>query len=238
MSSDHGEVRTLLDVLTTKVANCREGLKAQHVGNALYGLQGMSTEYDEVQLVFSALKIQLTHCFDKSITDHSDFDVVDLLRSTVLFRHHIVTILGSESLCSEYHRKLDDEFISRRQRGDSFFTTSAFQSSYEKKVYNRVVALASELQITDLRHNVYLLNCFECDITFTVCDDEGTSVVVNIRVDGIFHEKKRKQSFCRLRDKELMSRGIHVVRITTNDAVEIDAILRKTVDQVREGREG
>ena len=198
----------------------------------------MNTDHDEMRHMFAALKNPLTQFFEKSITDHSDFDVLDLLRSFVLFRQHMVTILGSESLCSEYHRKLDDECISRRQRGDPFFTTSAFQSSYEKKVYNCVVALATELQLTDLRYNVYLLNCFESDITFTVCDDEGAAVVVNVEVDGIYHEKKRKQTFCRLRDKKLMSRGIHIARITINDAVEIDAILRKTVDQVREGREG
>jgi hypothetical protein len=193
----------------------------------------MSSEHVEVRLVFAALKDKFTRCFDMGITEHSSADVQDLLRSFVLFPHHIAIIIGSKAVCSEYHRKFDDELVSRSQRGDSVFATPEFQSRSEKYVYKRVVALATELQITDIRHNVYLLNCFESDITFTVYDDKGTAVVVNIEVDGISHEKKRKQTFCRLRDKELMSRGIHVARITTTDVVEMDAILRKTVDHVR-----
>ena len=93
--------------------------------------------------------------------------------------------------------------------------------------------MVTELQITELRHNVYLLDCFESDITFTVHDGKGTAVLVNVEVDGTSHEKKRKQTFCQLRDKELMSRGIHVIRITTFDPTQIDAVLRKTVDHVR-----
>ena len=175
----------------------------------------------------------MTQCFDKSASDFSGSDVLDLLRSFVLCRQNILTILDSEDLCAEYHRKLNDELIARKQRGDSFFATPEFQSSFEKGDYNRIAALATELQITELQHNVYLLDCFESDITFTVHNGAGAAVLVNVEVDGIYHEKKRKTTFCQLRDKELTSRGIHVARITARGRNEIDAILRKTVHLVR-----
>ena len=222
-------MRALLLVFAGKVVECQERLEAQTIGNALYGLRGMNSDHAEVQLVFASLKDKLTHCLDKNISEHTDFDVQDLLRTFVLFRHHIVTILVSEVLYSEYYRKFDDELIARRQRGN-FFVTPEFQHKSEKVVYNRVAALKDELKITDLQHNLCLLNCFESDISFTVYDFTGAAVVVNVEVDGIFYEKKQKKIFCQLRDKELTSRGYHVVRITTGIASEIDAILRKTVD--------
>jgi hypothetical protein len=42
MSSEYIEVRDLLSVLFTKVCCCEEDLKAQELGNALYGLQGIA----------------------------------------------------------------------------------------------------------------------------------------------------------------------------------------------------
>ena len=42
-------------------------------------------------------------------------------------------------------------------------------------MYTRVVALASELQIHDLQHNVFLLDCFESDMVFTLLDSQGRS---------------------------------------------------------------
>ena len=195
--------------------------------------------HDEVQLMFAGLKDKLTHCFDKSTNEHSGTDMlVGLLRSFVLFRHHIVTILGSEALYCEYYRKLDDELIARRQRGDPLFTAPEFQSMFERNVFNRVSALADELHILHLRHNVYLLDCFESDISFTIYDFNGVPILVNVEVDGVYHEKKRKKTFCQLRDKELTTRGIHVVRITTRDTFEIDAILRMTSEYVCASSQG
>ena len=193
----------------------------------------MNSEHAEVQQLLVALKDKLIQCIDKSTSDHSDVDLLNLLRSFVLYRPCIVSILGvdSEALCSEYHRKLDDEVILRKERGDSYFVKAEFLSAGENVVYSRVTALASELQITDLRQNVYLLDCIECDIRFTVHDSKGAEVVVNIEVDGSGYDQKRKKSFCQLRDRELTSKGIHVAHISTKDTTEIDAILRKTIDQ-------
>ena len=47
MTSDHEEVRYLLQVLSVKVNQCTELLEAQNVGNALYGLRGMGSDYKE-----------------------------------------------------------------------------------------------------------------------------------------------------------------------------------------------
>ena len=55
------------------------------------------------------------------------------------------------------------------------FTSTDFQSKYEVEVYNRVVALSPELQISDLQHNIFLLDCFESDMVFTLYDNQGES---------------------------------------------------------------
>jgi hypothetical protein len=43
MSSKHSAVRALLNVLASKVKECRDTLSAQAIGNALYGLCGVSS---------------------------------------------------------------------------------------------------------------------------------------------------------------------------------------------------
>ena len=48
-------VRSLLAVLATKVSRTWEELKAQEVGNALYGLKRMNTEVPEVRILIAAL---------------------------------------------------------------------------------------------------------------------------------------------------------------------------------------
>jgi hypothetical protein len=42
-----------------KVRSCKEGLNAQAVGNALYGLQKLSSDHAEVRDVFSALAMKM-----------------------------------------------------------------------------------------------------------------------------------------------------------------------------------
>ena len=55
MTSDHEEVRYLLQVLSVKVNQCTELLEAQNVGNALYGLRGMGSDYKEGEDTFLSL---------------------------------------------------------------------------------------------------------------------------------------------------------------------------------------
>jgi hypothetical protein len=45
----------VLSALAMKVDSCKEDLNAQALGNALYGLQRMSSDHVEVRDVFSAL---------------------------------------------------------------------------------------------------------------------------------------------------------------------------------------
>jgi hypothetical protein len=62
MRSEVPEVRALLAELSPKVKACREALKAQNVGNALYGLQGMSSEVPEVRALLAELSPKVKTC--------------------------------------------------------------------------------------------------------------------------------------------------------------------------------
>jgi hypothetical protein len=62
MKSDYKEVRELLHVLSTQVSGCIEPLSAQAVGNALYGLQGMSSDCKEVRELLHVLAGQVSGC--------------------------------------------------------------------------------------------------------------------------------------------------------------------------------
>ena len=229
MTSDSPEVRTILKALTDIIADKQIQLDLRNVANAVYGMQGMNCEHTEVQLLFAALRHNFIDSLDQNVRICDDHDIVELVRAFELFRSQMVAILGSESLCSEYFHKFTNELIFRKDRGDEYFAQAPCQSDYELNIYNCVAALATELQFTDLRNNVSLLNCIEGDITFVVPHENGMEMMVNVEADGLFHERKRRRTFCRLRDQALMKKGIHVVRIDSKDLVEIDGILRKTV---------
>jgi len=49
------EELNLLSILTEKLKQCKEPFSAQAIGNALYGMQGMSSEYEEVRILLRAL---------------------------------------------------------------------------------------------------------------------------------------------------------------------------------------
>jgi hypothetical protein len=55
-------VLDILSALVPKVKSCSEALSAQAVGNALYGLQGMNSEYSEVLDILSALIPKVKSC--------------------------------------------------------------------------------------------------------------------------------------------------------------------------------
>lgn len=55
MSTDQGEVRELLSILTRKINTTTVTLDCQSIGMALYGLQRMSSEHKEVRDLLQSL---------------------------------------------------------------------------------------------------------------------------------------------------------------------------------------
>jgi len=62
MNSDSSEVRSVLRELSKKIAECTEPLRAQAVGNALYGLQNMNSDSSEVRSVLRELSKKIAEC--------------------------------------------------------------------------------------------------------------------------------------------------------------------------------
>ena len=65
MSSAFVEVRLLLllSALTLQVQGCREQLSVEDVGNALHGLQGMSSDHKKVLSLLRALTPEVQECW-------------------------------------------------------------------------------------------------------------------------------------------------------------------------------
>jgi hypothetical protein len=63
-------VREILSALLPLVRSCKEPLKAQEVSNALFGLQGMSSEHEEVRGMLSALVPKVCSC-QEHLTEQS-----------------------------------------------------------------------------------------------------------------------------------------------------------------------
>ena len=59
MSSEHRSVLNVLSALTANVSESNALLTGQGIGNAFYGLQGMSNDVKEVQDIFSALAVKI-----------------------------------------------------------------------------------------------------------------------------------------------------------------------------------
>ena len=66
MTSDDKEVLNLLKLLTGQIGSCVEPLNDQAVGNALYGLQGMSSDHKEVLNLLEVLTDQVDRCVSSS----------------------------------------------------------------------------------------------------------------------------------------------------------------------------
>lgn len=56
MNSEHPEVRNLLRVLAIRINRSSAEMKAQEMANALYGLQGMSSDHIEVKELLIAIE--------------------------------------------------------------------------------------------------------------------------------------------------------------------------------------
>ena len=59
MSSEHRSVLNVLSALMSKGSASDALLTGQNIGNALYGLQGMSSDAKEVQYILSALVLKI-----------------------------------------------------------------------------------------------------------------------------------------------------------------------------------
>jgi acid phosphatase class B len=67
MNSDTAEVRSLLKVLASKIEASPAVMKSQEIANALWGLQGMNSDYIEVRQVVSALTGKLATAFSFAV---------------------------------------------------------------------------------------------------------------------------------------------------------------------------
>jgi hypothetical protein len=97
-----------------KVRNCPELLNAQAVGNALYGLQGMSSEHQEVRDTLDEVLSKFPYCIDAFAAQNISQGLFGLLNKTLLKSHvgFIQTwFLRIDELSSSYDITPDDTLM-------------------------------------------------------------------------------------------------------------------------------
>ena len=240
MSSDDADVRSLVRALSGQVARCREPLSAQAVGNALYGLQGISG-YDEgrcLGLYFIRTFIDLNK---RGISVTPDY--VSLCQSVVLVFPLVKEHLTDDEVkeCKRIISDIDIK-SSVSDDGVNSPSNLRFQSRSEQRMHTAAMKALGGSNF-HVSHNEHLFGLFECDIVVRLPraveahSEEGSrdigqgrdlerervqehgevpeeqSLIINIEVDGVHHQREKKKRFCRLRDEYLQSRGVGIARI-------------------------
>ena len=240
MSSDDADVRSLVRALSGQVARCREPLSAQAVGNALYGLQGISS-YDEgrcLGLYFIRTFIDLNK---RGISVTPDY--VSLCQSVVLVFPLVKEHLTDDEVkeCKRIISDIDIK-SSVSDDGVNSPSNLRFQSRSEQRMHTAAMKALGGSNF-HVSHNEHLFGLFECDIVVRLPraveahSEEGSrdigqgrdlerervqehgevpeeqSLIINIEVDGVHHQREKKKRFCRLRDEYLQSRGVGIARI-------------------------
>ena len=216
----------LLGSITIMIKKCQESLDAQAVGNALYGMQSMSSH-----LCVGILAVLLRHTM--ALTEVNRMSRLDLLsvgQAVLLcipFRRDVLDDTNyelwtkfSDSVCSEHRRRMT--------KGEYM---DDFTSKVEKRMHHAAVEILGQTRVT-VSSNEYLFDMFESDIVVRIpffgktdeaeASSEGKWLVINIEVDGIHHRQEKKINFCKLRDAYLKSRGVVVHRIDASRMTKME----------------
>jgi uncharacterized protein YukE len=104
MSSEIGEVRSVLSALIPKISECKENFMAQNIGNTLYGLQDMSSEIEEVRSVLSVLAPKIRECKERFIAQNvgnSLFGLQGMSSESEEVRSVLSALVAKISECNE-----------------------------------------------------------------------------------------------------------------------------------------
>jgi hypothetical protein len=228
MSNYSAEVRAMLLALAPKVDSCREALNTQNtqeVVNALCDKQGMGEEDSYIAL--------LIYLYEKAASIAGNASLCETLTCEDLFsfgQHLALTLSKLQVVLQDDCKKweninsiITDERLARENNSDPYFTSAAFQSDAEERVYN-IIKIAFNNSDKSISSNEYLFNLFESDIVLKIPIVHNSSssqlregdLIVNIEVDGIHHKQEKKKRFCTLRDRYLEAQGVVVERIDTS----------------------
>jgi hypothetical protein len=198
--------------MAAKMARSTEPLRAQNIGNGLYGLRGHSLSSEWALLLAQMLSMQ-------QLSEHPAFvDVVCVLQSCVLVSFDQTPLYASFErfqLMSMFDAAMERLRVAFKSRVAAEESSRAFQSDAEREYAKAIMAFA-EAKLpskTSVTFNVYL-DCFEADAVVRFVDQMGREMVVNIEIDGPHHRRSRKKRFCSSRDEYLeRAHSVQVIRI-------------------------
>jgi hypothetical protein len=203
-------VRALVAELAPKVKGCREELKAQHVGNAVFGLREVELGSVWGVIVAQWLARLRTLLMDESTGFDGILVGVQSLSLVSFSPCRLKSALESLGLHSDL---LQTQELLLRRMQESQPKASNFMSNAEKK-YSKLAsaAFAGRADIS-LSGNEFL-NGFESDLVIRVASDRGLPIIINVELDGPHHKYVlSKKRFCALRDQLLQQQhGVRIVR--------------------------
>ena len=205
---------------------CKESLSAQTIGNALHGMQSMSSDHCVSILAFLLRHITAL----KEVKHLGRLELLSIGQAVLLCipsRRDVLDdasfklwIAFGESACSEHRRRI--------RNGEC---QDSFRSHVEHKMH-RIAANLFGQSRTTVSGNDYLFDMFEGDIVVRIpfvgktdeaeASADGKWLVINIEVDGMHHRQERKINFCKLRDAYLKSRGVAVHRIDASRVTKME----------------
>ena len=210
----------LLNSIMIMTKSCHESPDAQEVGNALHGMQSMSSDHAEVRSMVSALSGKVHSC-KESLTAQNVGNALYGMQSMgsdhVEVRSMVSALSGKVHSCKE---SLTAQNVGNALHGmQSMSSDHAEVRSMVSALSGKVHSCKESLDAMAVGNALYGMQSMSSD--HAVGETDGIEIipgsreyfVINIEVDGIHHRQGRKINFCKMRDAHLKSRGVVVHRI-------------------------
>ena len=214
MSSEVPVVEEILALLFENFDISKVGFTAQNIGNALYGLKNMHASYFADALV--------SHLLIRDKIDSTLYDDLDSFTSLVVALN---SLLQSDTYSKASWMDKVETLLAKLTRELERRPCPVTTSKSEKRI-----AIVAERMSWDTKDPLSVvvssntwLHGFEADIVLTVSKknltlqpQNATSseilAIINVEVDGSYHRRMKKKSFCKVRDERMRREGIRVVR--------------------------
>lgn len=214
MKGDSEEARAVLKALVPRVYGCTGLVRVREISNAMYGLQGMINQLETSLLVdFLVRKMEEAISETDQLTRLSTSELFHLCQMLTLTFSETSAAKGLKAAkWSSIIALATKELTGRRDNDDPFFTPGKVRSTNEGRVHSVVKTLLDKSKIL-VSFNGYLFGLFETDLVLKIpTGDSVGHFFLNIEVTGVYHKQQKRERFCSIRDRYLMSKGVIIVR--------------------------
>jgi hypothetical protein len=204
----------VLAALLPLFERCKEPLRAQHIGNALWGLQCCSIAHPEVLALLMQILRESRIDLVRDVREYSQTCLTSLAQGSAAFllQWHAGNALASlaDGVCRCLTAVYDASSHELARRTPD---SGSSQSRSEAALLARAKACFAGHPRIAVRPAACFLHGFEADIVIDVRPPSGGNLATfNVEVDGPTHRVHPKERLVAVRDPHMKACGVRVLR--------------------------